>query len=354
MNSLPNTAETKSATGKRGRPRKVQPLKRNPLRPSSLDALFRCGWYLSEGRQRLAAARGNEIDDLIRAFFAGQKIMVPSELGDVFAWSTKKTRELSKGYPILVRKEDCQVSIPGLDRPGTCDCVIPGALTSLDWKSGQRRSYGRQMAAYALGQMELRFAVNWTCAVLYLDEEQTEFFRFSLEEAGAIVAQSRAAYDMPGPPVINESCAWCANFFKCPTQLTLAGQALRLGDSALAWPKILEDPERLSRFLLGVKALERFGKEGRERAREYFFQKVDVPGFVLSGGKRSWSLPVETLLLLLSQGDEAQIRAALRTALEIQGDMNREQYFELCEKLTISPDETLLQQSKGDPYVRIK
>jgi hypothetical protein len=309
---------------------------------------------LSEGRQRLAAARGNEIDDLIRAFFAGQKIMVPSELGDVFAWSTKKTRELSKGYPILVRKEDCQVSIPGLDRPGTCDCVIPGALTSLDWKSGQRRSYARQMAAYGLGQMEKRFAENWTCAVLYLDEQETEFFRFTLTEAAAIVAESRAAYDMPGPPVINESCAWCGNFLKCPTQLTLAGQALRLGENPLLWPEILADPERLSRFLLGVKALERFGKEGRERAREYFFQKVDVPGFALLNGRRTYSLPVETLLFLLSKGDDMQIREALRTAVEVHGEMNREQYFLLCQKLTIPPDETLLQVHKGDPYVRAK
>ena len=324
------------------------------MRPSSLDALGRCGWFRSEPRTKLAAARGNEIDDLLRDFFAGKQIKVPLELTEPFAWASKKTGELSKGCPVFVSKESCEVRIPGLERPGTCDCVIPMALTSLDWKSGQRRSYGRQMAAYAYGQMEMRFAVSWTCAVLYLDEQQTEFFRFTIDEARAIVAESIALYDIPGPPAINESCAWCANFYDCPAQLTLAGQALRLGENHLLWPEILKDPERLSRFLLGVKALERFGKEARERAREFFFQKIDVPGFALLNGRRTYHLPVETLLLLLSKGDDIQVREALKAAVEIHGDMNREQYFELCQKLSIQPDETLLQVHKGDPYVRAK
>jgi hypothetical protein len=336
--------------------RRPQPLKRNPLRPSSLDALFRCGWYLSEPRSRKSALRGLELDDYLRDFFDGKidGTAVPAELQPVFWWGVKKTQEFSKGEKILVRKADCRVAIPGLDRPGTCDGVAPGALTSFDWKSGHRRSYARQMAAYAYGQMENRFAISWTCVILYLDEGETEFFRFSFEEARAIVEESRSVYDTPVAPVINESCGWCANFYRCPTQLAVAGRALQIAEDALWWPEILQDPERLSRFLLGVKALERFGKEGREKAREFFFQKTEVPGFILVNGKRSWALPVETLLLLLSKGDDIQVREALRIALGIQGDMSKENYFALCGKLGIQPDESLLVTNRGEPYVRAK
>jgi hypothetical protein len=136
--------------------------------------------------------------------------------------------------------------------------------------------------------------------------------------------------------------------------LAVAGKALQMSEDALLWPDVLQDPQRLSKFLQGVRALEKFGKEGREKAREYFFQQTDVPGFMLVNGRRISTLQVETLLLLVSKGDETQVREALRIAVEIQGDMSKESYFALCQKLSIQPDETLLQVNRGEPFVRSK
>jgi hypothetical protein len=187
--------------------------------------------------------------------------------------------------------------------------------------------------------------------VLFIDEEETEFFRFSFEEANQMVMDSRIAYDVPAPPRVNESCNWCANFFQCPRQLELAASALTVTGEALPWPEILAQPDRLSKFLLGVSALKEFEKTAREQARQFLFQKVAVPGFHLSNGKRSWSLPLDTLFLLLSSGDEAQMREAMRAALEVHGAMTREQYLELCRKLGLEPDTGLLKESKGEPFI---
>jgi hypothetical protein len=182
------------------------------------------------------------------------------------------------------------------------------------------------MGAYAFGQMLKRFARRWTCVILYLDQRETEVFRFEYDEAREIVAGAIVRYQSPQPPNPNESCAWCANFYECPAQLELAGQALALGPEALAWPEILADPARLGRFLDGVRALERFAKEGRTKAREYFFQQTLVPGYTLAKGKRFWTLGTEMLLNLLCRGDELTVRKALRTAVELNGPIPRETY----------------------------
>jgi hypothetical protein len=290
----------------------------------------------------------------LRDHFAGVDTTdrIGPEEKSAFRWGVGLTLRFSKGHDVLTAKRDCRVQVPYLDRPATCDCVIPGALVALDWKTGQRRDYKRQMAAYALGQMRLRFAVNWTCAVLYLDEEETEIFRFTEAEADAIVAESRAGYDAPGAPRLNESCSWCANFYECPTQLTLAGEALANSSDALNWPGLLNNPERLSRFVQGCKALEPFEKEARNRIREYLLSRAEVPGFTLVNGKRSWRMEIETLLLLLSRGDELTVRKALRTALQIWGDMPKEKYLALCQALGLTADMELLTVSKGEPYIK--
>ena len=329
---------------------------RNPLNPHSADALYRCGFYRSTPYQGQAVTRGSSLNDLLAMALSpyAKQVAIPTELREPFDWGLKTTLEFAKGNFLVVDRLQCKVDIPGINRPGYCDCVVPGALTSIDWKSGQKRSYTRQMAMYALGQMTARFALQWTCVILFLDDQESEFHRFNMEEAHRLVLESRMAYDVPDAPKINESCNWCANFFECPRQLELAGRALAIGDNALDWPGIIADPNKLGQFLLGVSALKEFDREGRERAREFFFQNVEVPGFRLSNGKRTWSLPLETLFLILSQGDDIQVRKALRTAVEVHGAMSKEQYFELCEKLKIEPDKTLLKESRSDPFVTKK
>jgi hypothetical protein len=330
----------------------IWPLKRNPLRPHSLDALFRCDWFLSEPGQKPAAARGSSLDQLLRDLFAGRPAPVAPEDKRGFDWAAAQTLELAKGFPVLTDRTACKVPIPGFERPGECDAVIPGALTSLDWKSGQIRSYKRQMAAYALGRMLLHFCREWTAAVLFYDQEETEFFRFEYEEALELLTESQAKYWNPGPPVINESCSWCANFYGCPTQLELAGRALTIPTEALAWDQIKESPELLSKFLLGVKALERFGKEGREIGRQFFFQKIAIPGFRLANGKRSWSMLPETLLQELRNQDQGWDWAkTLEQTLLTFPDISKEQYLQICQKFEIEPDETKLREHRGEPYI---
>jgi hypothetical protein len=334
-----------------------KPLKRNPLRPSSLDALWRCAWYRSDPLGTVATERGRLLDDLLRDHFAGVLVMredVPVADQPAFEWGAETTFRLSRNAPLFTDPQDCRVYIELLNRVGTCDCVAPRSLISFDWKTGQRRAYERQMAAYGLGQMDKNFAPEWTCVVLYLDEQETETFRYGYDEAYAIVAESVAAYDTPGRPVINESCSWCANFYDCPVQRDLAARALTIPDVAdLAWNTILDDPALLGRFLDGARALDHFTREAKHRAREYFFQKVKVPGYSLQKGKPSYTVPAEYLLNQLSAGgDELAVRKALRTAVEIMGPISKKDYFDLCSKLGLEPNPNLISESRGEPFVR--
>jgi hypothetical protein len=295
------------------------------------------------------------LDSALRDYFADKEVTVPTDCQRAFHWAVMETIELAKGYPILTDQASCKVPIPGFERPGECDCVIPGALTSLDWKSGQIRSYRRQMAAYALGRMLTHFAPEWTAVVLFYDQEETEFFRFEYEEALVILKESQQKYGNPSPPVPNESCNWCANFYGCPAQLELAGRALVLPQEALGWEQIKESPELLGKFLLGVKALEKFAKDAREVGRQFFFQKIPVPGFRLINGRRSWSMPIETLLQELRNKEEGWDWAkTLEQTLLCFNDISKEQYLKICDEFKIEPDLNLLREHRSEPYITAK
>jgi len=327
-------------------------LERSIFRPSMLDKLAECSWFRSEPIPGAAAARGNVLDELLRVHYTGEKIEVPPQEREPFEYAIRVTDQIAGNRWIETRKEFCKVEIPRFQQPGECDAVIASSFTSIDWKSGHLRSYKLQQAAYALGQMLTNWAPRWSAAVVFYDEEQVVWERFELAEAWALIDQAQEHYNMPGAPTINRYCAWCANFETCPAQREAAGYGLAVAERAINFADILEDPVKLGKFLTGCHSLGQYEKLGRARAREYFFQKTEVPGFALSNGKRTHNLPVETLVWLLSsQKDWPQ---AIRAALEVHGPMTKQKYEELCFKLKIEPDKSLLKMSQGEPYIRAK
>ena len=65
-------------------------------------------------------------------------------------------RAMSGRERVLAREDDCRVKI--LNLTGTADAIVPTKLTHFDLKTGARRNYREQMAAYALGLMGAHFA----------------------------------------------------------------------------------------------------------------------------------------------------------------------------------------------------
>lgn len=328
-------------------------LERNSLRPSNLDR--ECDWFKSSPAGP-AAQRGTGIDDLLRAFFCDEKPFVPEEFQSGFRYAAEKTAEIAGEHQakIIAAKEDCVIDVPGLPNPATCDCIIRPKFTSIDWKSGQKRDYTKQQACYSLGQMTKNFSLSWTAVCIYYDQGETEWHRFTYREAKEIVDAAIERYASPQAPTPNPLCPWCANFNICPAQRELAGHALTIPEGALDFEAIKADPELLGRFLAGCHALGKYEKEAREAAVEWMFKKRPVPFFSLSKGKRTYSVPPETLILLAKNSLPDLLATVRRLELIITeaGPVSREGYYRVCQQLGVEPDPTHIKEQIGQPFVR--
>jgi hypothetical protein len=142
------------------------------LRPSNLPKLAVCPCYESHPVVGPAAERGTLLDTAFRAELLGleERFVIANKLtADEIAavsWSVSMVRAISGRERVLAREDDCRVRI--LDLTGTADAIVPTRLTHFDLKTGARRNYREQMAAYALGLMGAYFAGEWTAHLLVL------------------------------------------------------------------------------------------------------------------------------------------------------------------------------------------
>jgi hypothetical protein len=268
-------------------------------------------------------------------------------------YGAKKTAELFGSEfrnQILAAKEDCVLEVPGLPNPATCDAIIRAKFCSVDWKSGMVRDYTLQQAAYAYGAMIRYFSSSWTCVCIFCDQEETTWHRFTLTEAREIVEAAIERYQHPEPPSPNEFCAWCANYNECPAIRELAGKALIVPEGALDFDAIKEDPELLGKFLAGCHALKKYEEEARATAREWLLKERPVPYFSLTKGRRSYYVPVETVLFAC---ESAELPLdALKTVIKLAGPISKDQYEKLCAEIGRVVDPAEIKEQVGEPFVR--
>jgi len=159
------------------------------LRPSNLPKLAVCPCYESHPVAGPAAERGTLLDSAFRAellklderFVLAQK-MTADEIAAV-NWSVSMVRAMSGRERVLAREDDCRVKI--LNLTGTADAIVPMKFTHFDLKTGARRNYREQMAAYALGLMGAYFTSSWTAHLLFCDQREIVTHTFTYEEAHA-------------------------------------------------------------------------------------------------------------------------------------------------------------------------
>jgi hypothetical protein len=114
------------------------------LRPSNLPKLKLCAWYRnSDGEPSEAAGRGTRIDTVYREILTGLKDFPDGSAAEIAAadWAACQTSRIAGDHPILVRKEECGVTIPGFPAPGEVDAICLKLFTSFDLKSGQQYDY---------------------------------------------------------------------------------------------------------------------------------------------------------------------------------------------------------------------
>ncbi len=259
------------------------------LRPSNLPKLAVCPCYEASLKVNEAAIRGSALDALFRARLAGQPYQseifytITDEDISVVEWAVTLLRVLAGGSQILSKERECSVVIPGFEQPGTVDALIKDKLAFADLKTGRKRNYYEQMAAYALGLMEKYFAQEWTAYVLFCDQQELITSQFTYQEAKEIIDGVIGHYhSSEKTPQPCEYCIWCAKAETCPPRLRAAGAALMVSSTDFDFNAVLTNDQKLGGFLTACAILDDFRKKAEEVAEERIQSGREIPGWKLA------------------------------------------------------------------------
>ena len=259
------------------------------LRPSALPKLALCPCYESDPSPGPAAERGTRMDAVLRARVESKPAPNFEDLAEAdleaVEWAVSALRAMAGGERQIVDEEACRVAVPGFEAPGTADAIVPTKFFHADLKTGNKRNYREQMAAYALGLMEQHFAPSWTAHLLFCDSREVVTHTFTHREAREIVERVVASYrDEHKKPVLCEYCSWCVKTMSCPARMELANSVIAPA-ADLDFAAVLADPARLGLFLTACSVLDDFREKAQETAKTLLSEGKTVPGWKLS--KRS-------------------------------------------------------------------
>jgi hypothetical protein len=259
------------------------------IRHSALDKLDLCPCFESNPVSGPAAERGTRMDVAFRALLMGKPVpenLTPDELESVM-WAVTTAKELAEGHEIIADEALLKVTTPHLSHEGTEDSRVEAKSRSMDLKSGQLRSYHKQQAAYALGNMDRTFAKEWECVLLFCDQREVVHYRYTYEEADAWVKGIVASATDPNrQPCANEYCSWCLKKDRCPQVVEPVVQTLATVESSVSLADvrqgILADPDRLGKFLKAASIFEKeLLKPIKDAAKELLAANGEVPGWKL-------------------------------------------------------------------------
>jgi hypothetical protein len=262
------------------------------LRPSALPKLAECACFEPNADAGPEAARGSALDDLFRARLEGvpdqAEIFYTPTADDLAAvdWAIGMVRTLAGGSPVVSREDQCRITISGFDNPGTADAIMAERGAHADLKTGQKRNYLEQMAAYSLGLMEQRFASEWTAHLLFCDQREVVSHHFTYEEARRIVAGVVAHYRNPQKqPALCDYCGWCAKADTCPARTNAASTALASTDPTFDFAAVLADDAKLGRFLAVCSVLDDYREKAVVAAKDRLKAGIAVAGWKLQQRK---------------------------------------------------------------------
>jgi hypothetical protein len=279
------------------------------IRHSSLPKLALCGQYEGSPGSSPAAERGTMLDRVFRdAWTTGE---LPRELNDEDAaainWALKQCIILGGGEDgLLTADADCRVQTAGLEHTGTVDGVAQRANWSMDLKSGQIYDYQGQMAAYALGLMQVRFEQEWTTHLLFCDQRKLVTHHWTYQTASDMVRGILA--NVGTAPQENDYCGWCAKSLTCPARVaskdsalvTVEGLAPTMQDEGFL--ALLNDPDRLGEFLAACSTLDDFRDAAKDKARGLLEAGVRVHGWRLQKPRASEYVEAEHLARAVEEG----------------------------------------------------
>jgi hypothetical protein len=209
---------------------------------------------------------------------------------DSVMWAVTTAKDLAQGHPIISDESQLKVVTPHLSHVGTEDARVEALCLSMDLKSGQLRSYHRQQAAYALGNMAREFVNEWECVLLFCDQQEVVHYTYTYDEAEQWVKGIvDSANDPNKTPCANEYCSWCIKKDTCVSRTAPVVETLAVVESqpsgvSLEALKVglLADPERLGTFLTTNAIFEDFVDDLKIKAKALMLHAhVVVPGWKL-------------------------------------------------------------------------
>ena len=327
------------------------------IRHSSLPKLALCGQYEGSPGTSPAAERGTMLDRVFRdAWTTGE---LPRDLNDEDAaainWALGQCINLGGGADGLLTADDaCRVQTAGLEHTGTVDGVAALANWSMDLKSGQVYDYTGQMAAYALGLMQMRFEQTWTTHLLFCDQRKLVTHEWTYKSASDMVRGILA--NVGTAPAENDYCGWCAKSLTCPARVaskdsalvTVAGLAPTVQDEGFL--ALLNDPDRLGQFLAACSTLDDFRDAAKDKARGLLEAGVKVHGWRLQKPRASEYIESEHLAQAVTNG---VIGAG--DAIRAQGSMSAKKAEALWSAAgAVLPDEIVQRKVGQAPLVQAK
>jgi hypothetical protein len=328
------------------------------IRHSSLPKLALCGQYEGSPGTSPAAERGTKLDAAFRHAWTHGEFPnwdLPEEDAEAVRWTINQCANLGGVRDGLVtRDESCRVQTAGLEHTGTVDGVAQRANWSMDLKSGQIYDYQAQMAAYALGLMQMRFEQSWTTHLLFCDQRKLVTHHWTYKSASNLV---RGILSNVGTgPRENDYCGWCAKSLTCPARVaskdsalvTVAGLAPTVQDEAFL--ALLNDPVQLGKFLTACSTLEDFRDAAKAKARELLEVGQPVHGWSLQKPRASEYVEAEHLAQAVTNG---VIGAG--DAIRAQGSMSAKKAEALWSAAgAVLPDEIVQRKVGQAPLVQAK
>ena len=183
-------------------------------------------------------------------------------------WSAKYIMSVV-GRRKLITEERISIMRDGVEITfGSMDAYCKGNL--FDLKTGQKRDYKQQMAAYALGVMQKYKEKKLTCHLVYSKTKEVEKFDLTREEAEDIVyAIVDSVNDPTRSPWPCEYCAWCDRKESCTAlkhfAYTIGGQMAAMKHINLNAPL---QPAVRQRLLSIVDAVENWSEGIREKVNK--------------------------------------------------------------------------------------
>jgi len=183
-------------------------------------------------------------------------------------WSAKYIMSVV-GRRKLITEERISIMRDGVEITfGSMDAYCKGNL--FDLKTGQKRDYKQQMAAYALGVMQKYKEKKLTCHLVYSKTKEVEKFDLTREEAEDIVyAIVDSVNDPTRSPWPCEYCAWCDRKESCTAlkhfAYTIGGQMNAMKHINLNAPL---EPAVRQRLLSIVDAVENWSEGIREKVNK--------------------------------------------------------------------------------------